>query len=43
MERETMQRLEDTGTEGDDEGTVMLEKTCGMTKCIRANRKLKYG
>lgn len=28
--RENMQRLEDRYTERDDEGTVMLEKVCGM-------------
>lgn len=32
LEREHMQRLEDMNTEGDDEGTVMLEGMCRMSK-----------
>lgn len=36
-----MQRLEDGDTEGDDKGTVMLEKICGMRNCIIANRNMR--
>lgn len=41
VERENMQRLEGIDTEGDDDSTVVLEKTCGMRNCIRVNRKMR--